>query len=433
MLAAGGLLLLAAVALLAAPLAVEHYIFSEYALLRKVTREQYMEWRTRRWMLPEAALRAEPFNPETRESVRQFHAAWDKLGKKAKELSDPDKPSSPDDPMLGNKLAGLEELTQAFEMVVQRPDYDIAAFFSDRDPESEPLYKITSCGRLLRMKAMFAAREGRTEEALKAAETCARASLAHRYDTLVLQLCGLLCCQYGREAWNEALRQCQDAILLRRALEAQNRLASQFDFLADRTLPIMILAEIGRLREFKRHGMQIEYQGLSEREMVGKIWAIHADYLEIHRLPELMKQDPAEAREIRKVIADYRSYAARNGAPGGGWRGMYYRYLGRIDEPADFVSSRVANSTARWNQVDEALDQFDCLRLETARKLYGLERGKAPSADTDLVPQYLPQLPQMRIKTNQNRMDSGGSFVGNSRQTSITLSTATTNTKEIQP
>ena len=122
--------------------------------------------------------------------------------------------------------------------MVRHPDYELSAVASarvhnDGGIPSPDFLGFQTCAKLLRVKVRSEVRERKIDLALRDAETIGRASQASPFDTLISQLIRIATKSIGTDAWNEAIRTCDDPALLRSTLTAQNSLAVQASFFGE--------------------------------------------------------------------------------------------------------------------------------------------------------------------------------------------------------
>jgi hypothetical protein len=347
-------------------------------------RAEYQDWLTHPIHLPDSALHPAPFTTQTVAAVRRFEEAWEKYGAQATKFT---KPYQYDDgqfdPTIVNPaLKEYSPLLDAFIAVIQRPDYELTALLglSRHNYEAFPTVAfkaLAPCKELLRLKARSAANARRWPEAFEAAELMARATHTHPYAFIIVQLLSLSMRGQAVDLWSDLVTQCDDAALLRRALDAQNALASQMNYFGDSGIPLMALDKISGMREVRRAGVAANYQDKTGRELAQLAPEAIARLWETVTLPSL-KASPAQAANMQKRIADYRLMAK-----------PFKANDSSIKLPFIYISIRHGSSNRR-DTIRACRDKLDQLRLQTARKLYRLENGKAPASDSALGPRYLP-------------------------------------------
>lgn len=396
---------------IAAPWIAEYIAFRQYTpATRAAMKAQYKDWKTKPVTLPAAALDAKPYSPELLAAMRAYREAWKTHSKLAMDLTATlgSRNSGKAEPTVSAlELAELAPLTAAFTALARRPDYTIAAAinYSTGDFDRSAIYlSVQSGAKVLRLQALAEARAGRLDVALHDAETIVFAARSDGYDPIIPQLIDVAICDIGVKAWNGVLSQCNDPALLRRTLAAQQEVAGQLHFFADRTqhLPLVDLA--GMLREYKRGGIDVDYQNLTAWQMFTKCSVIQAKInapATIKR-PEaaksaMPKQNEAQAKELQAGIDGLKKTATDIATPNTDKEGLLDSYRSALSNPFLFTQV-MPNTLETATRSDIALTRFDLLRLETARKLYQLEKGKAPATDAELVPGYLAALPVDRFE-----------------------------------
>lgn len=370
-------LFLAIIAVAAGPEIVERITF------RKASPEEvaeYRDWQTKKIVLPPEALEVRPFAKETVAASRAFaemcerdldraygieskdvwaQAAQTRVGKGAADWN-----------ALSADLAGLEPLLKSFETLVSRPDYEIACL-PDSNHSQEVLADITAlriCGRLLRMKALSLAHENRFGEALRCAEESVAATRTNRYDTYVTIAVAASYLSSAVVTWREVVMQCPDVSELRRSLIAQESLSRSLVSLPE-GIPLLALDNIGFLRGRCRAAGndRVVLQGNTGRDIYNQLGA--------------------------KIARSVRPQALRgmgDAVPSGGHsRWSVQGYKERLVEPSLYKIASPGLGVVR-KCVDKAANDFGQLRVETAKRIEGLEKGWASGRVAYLAPAPLP-------------------------------------------
>lgn len=402
---------------------------AERVALRELSpemKEQYVQWKSKKLILPPQALDVRPFSPETQAAARAFrqeykarHSTLDKVltnyFKNNPRLELLGKEERPDLAAARGDLDHLQPLLNAFERLVTQPDFEFNATVGDQRwmegdyirpiPFFLPFHNAT---KLTILKALVLAQEGKMAEALHAAEVSICGSRPNPYGSIIGQLVGVMACSPGAIAWQEVVRQCGDPGLLRHTLARQNELAGQLRFFSE-NLPITALDNLDTIRECKRRGLPVSLPPLTERELIAKSYEAEADYLEKITLPAQSILSPTATQKEKAILAfrisgmqesilSYRTSAAMYGGVGNYARPWRIRLALPWLSAVFFTQGRQTNTFEFQIRVRVAQSRFDLLRLETARKLYALEHGgAAPARLADLVPQYLPEIPLDRF------------------------------------
>lgn len=383
----------------------------EFWLKRKLSpelRAEYEEWKTRKLVLPPEALVVTPFSKETQAAARNFYEACKKQKEAAKKVEEkyftnktkgqeigPDRKSL-DYAALSQSLGELEPFIQSFTRLAAQPDYELTANVTDElyiekgaFPRADYV-AIRAVTRLLYLKTLALLQQGKTVEALAAAEIILQASRTNPYDCLVDQMIGVNLAALGTSAWREAVGQCSDVNLLRRTLAAQNLLAQRPAALSGK-LPPIFMETLGSLRYLKRRGIKVECASVTGRELQSLEFGLKAQYLETMALPKI-QNNPKLVASIKKDITDFKRTALVLGGVDFSKADRQTQRMAQMASPMLF--DILAPSLKKALPVAQAQQtQFNQLRLATARKLYALEHGKPAVKDSDLVPQYLAALP----------------------------------------
>lgn len=409
---AGLLILLIAMA----PTIAETIAFRQFSPAERAKmKAEYKRWKTEPVQLPEAALKIIPYSEGVKTVARNFEQAWEKDNKRATEFvkAIEEKKGAPkmNDAAATRELAALTPLTNDFTALVRHPDYEIEATASHRvhakgGMPMPDFLAIQCCAKILKHKVRAEARTGNMEAALRDAETIMRAAVSGPYAMMIGQLIGLAVGDFGITAWSEAVRACSDPAQLRAALEAQNHLSTKLVFFGGGAVNINVMDYVGMIRDAKRRGIDAEFQGLPARALLAKSQEVQGAYMEKFILPAV-KSDPNLRLKVQENLEGYRKISASFGGPANGTGSVLVRLGFNLTEPM-FYAITAPNFGESFKRGDVMLSKFDLLRLETARKLYKLEKDAAPARDEDLVPTYLPALPQDRFTPKKESLRATG-------------------------
>jgi len=377
------------------PAVAEHFVFKN----DPESRRQFKDWKSERIQLPAEALTAKPFSASTQAAARTLLEIPEKELHEVNEVrANYERDNRINYGTLGADLQKHEAFTRAFTTLVTQPDYDISVIGGKVMlnegviPESGGYMALHNGAKFLRFKALDLAHQGRFAEALNEAERIVLASRVHPYDILISQLIGIGFCSIGTKTWNEVVQQCGDKNLLRQTLERQNALAGSLRFMSG-ALPLMAVDQIGMLRELKRRGIDMDYQGLSGRELLARASAGRAKYFDTVVRPKI-KGDAQALEQLEEKIRGWQGFSEEMGGENFSLAGHFKRLTGPLSWPTIF---KIGQPLEAHTRAVVALAKFDLLRLETARKLYTLEHGASPANPADLVPAYLPALPTDRF------------------------------------
>lgn len=368
-------------------------------------REEFEIWIAKPLTFDPADLEAAPFRESTVAAATAFRKAWEEKGHVAGALADKFKQyeassegttSSLSFDSLIEGLAEVEPLLIAFENLAAQPDYEIDALPACVDPPEQraipiPYFRALDCTvKLLHLKTLALAREGRHAEALATAERIVQSSKAHRFSILISRLMAVAGVLRGARAWQDAVLRCNQPELLRQTLARQNELAPMAPFIA-RDVPLNVSDQIGEIRAVIRRGIDMDVQGLTGQQITAKYMLAQAEYLEKVVLPTI-KENPVLREEIESSIASYRSTAAMTGGKATS-RGVFAKGAS-LRSAAILFAVTLPNSTEAYTRDLAARCRFDLLRLVTAEKLFTLEHGREPKTLDELVPKYLPEVPE---------------------------------------
>ena len=349
---------------------------------------------------------APPISKETQAAVARMFAIWNpeatgdkNFVQQLKTLNesrfyDRIPPNQLDYALLGGELAKAAKMLESFEAVISRPDYEIDAMASPGpfgDVPSSPQFLMTLNGaKMLRLKALMLAHEGRMEEALHVAELATRASRACQYTMLITQLIGVAINRIGTNTWAEVVGQCTDPALLRRTLERQNAMLKQCDFLSS-PAPVLMIDDLGAIRQLRRHGQAVEYENLTAQQIRARAREGRVEYLKRVVRPAAAG-DPKMAEEIEKRIADFQMQSAIFGGHAYSAVGACRKFVASFARPMLFRMA-VPNFEEGKTRAKISRQYFELLRAETARRIFQLEKGVAPVRLGDVAPQYIPEVP----------------------------------------
>ena len=398
------------------PAVVEHFAFKK---LSPEDAASYGPWKNKKLTIPAEAVKVAPFSPATESAAKAFREAWKKYEIRAREVEEKHYPQGKDISIKNLDIAAVKRditelipLLQAFETLVNQPDYEINAQVAglvsgDGEPNIGgipfPNFRgVETCAKLLTLKSFVQADAGQSAQALNTAATIVHSARSTPYDKLVSQLNGVAVCTVGVRTWGEVVVPCKDPQLLRKALERQHELMREQVFL-DNSVPFPILDDLGAIREINRRGMNFNIQGLTARQITAERWAAEAEYGQRIILPEF-RNDPKMTEFVNDNIKQAQQMASFYG----------YRYS-RASIKTWFVLSYIGptfyalvlfpNYLGVHTRAELARTQFDLLRLNTARQIWTLEHGAPPARMADLVPSLLPEVPVDRFAKGKEKND----------------------------
>jgi hypothetical protein len=401
------------------PLALSYFMLERKISPAVMT--QYRTWKDTPIILPKEAFTAAPFQRETIKAAIKFRGTYAKLEKKAEaavpEASLNEIYHNPSIPLPTRQMDAVTSLVTAFETLVKRPDYEVDAeiagvIWKENVPFAgytigglpQPSFtRVQTSTKLLALKAIMLAREGKDLEALDEAEMIFKSAQTSSYAAITTQLIGIAGRSIGTSVWTYAVDQTADPRLLENSLKDMNNFAESQAYFPEK-LFLKTLDEISSLRWLKRQGWTIpEYQGCTGPELCWRAYASQRNYIQQVVLPR-SKEDPTLKSQTKEIIdgIDLLSNLAYRMGP----RHVSREYLkAHPFEATKFAitheslrkylfSTNLPESTGARLRVKTVVARFNLLRLKTARKLYRLREGhEAPDAAA-LVPKYLPRLPE---------------------------------------
>lgn len=387
-------------------LAVKLYInYRVFSTLSPGQRKEYEIWLNEKISFHPEDIVVEPFGQSTILAASEFYKQWDTHAKAAVQFTqeykkfknmEPHDLTVSDINLLKSNLETFKPLLDAFRSIVEQPDYEIEAF-----PESAtaqisqgipvPDFLSLQCmAKICALQSLILSLEGRHKEAFQYAGIIIKSSRSHKYPLLITHLIRIALYSIGADVWKSAVERCNDYDLLRETLTTQNQLRHR-DELMTSDVPVMILDNIGTIMIAQRKGIKSDIQGMTGQEITAESFRVQAVYLENLVLP---KVNDAEQRSlIQKSIKGFRSLEAGVGGGSRNPQTLVARLVGSFARPL-FYSITVPNFNEASIRAKVSCTKFDLLRIYTASKLYLLEHEDYPGLLNDLVPKYLPDLPE---------------------------------------
>jgi hypothetical protein len=233
---------------------------------------------------------------------------------------------------------------------------------------------------------------GRNAEALRLAESILLASRTDALDSFLMHGISLMYRARGISTWMHAVEGCAEIDLLKKAIARMQELEAIFDNVPADSHP-SDLNNVSSLRAVARHGIQVEFQGLTGRELADAALLAQARYLEERVLPDIQVDSPLRAEVLENFERMKTGWPQTTWASFGG-RPTLAEITARAVSPDVFDYSLELNSRQEFfSRQQKVKIHFDLLRLETAAKLFHLERGREPDLLSELIPNYLPELP----------------------------------------
>jgi len=407
-------------------------IYVEKSILSRLNpdqRKEFDRWRTEKLQIKLEELEAPPFRETTIEAAKAFARKWEEHSKIASEISciyndyntkDPDQRNYGDFLILVSELEQIEPLFQAFENLVTQPDYEMDVLIICNDfietgnhriaigkwaslpipkienhesypvPNLEDLnyFPIMATGTLLRLKTESLLSREKFPEAFQTVETIIRSSRTHKYSSLMCQLVSFELLFKGIKSGYQALELCEDFRILHDALEWQTALLPPV--LMEKDQDSLVINSLGIIRRAKRLGWESHIENMTAQEIMGESLRLQAEYLEQYVLP--FAKTNIDKERIQKAIENIRyNHKFFSGQI------LNHRFVDQWYAYAItsiFYVINLPNKPEVLSREMVSLGKYDLLRLETASKLYRLEKGGEPQSLNDLVPEYLSSLPK---------------------------------------
>lgn len=368
----------------------------------------YIEWMRDPVNISVGDLEIEPFSDETVRNVRELMKIWEKHYDKALHLEDtissevyhfPEVTSLPEWPEVIDKIGEMDELTSSFISLVNRPDYEIEVLsemvWETGNPyrsDAPKFLMLQINGKMLRFQAWEQIRRGNYEEASEISENLIDAGKTHKYSTLVTRLISIYLVNMGVETWDDVVEQCDDPVLLKKSLDMLKRHFPREPVITD-NINIGVSDQLGLIRLYKRVGVEApdDMEQHTGREIYGLAFKMGADYKENHLLPSV--RDPGTKQNIESMIETDRAGAVELGARP---ESIKEFLLSLISRPAAPILYKIGmpNEKEANTRDDTATVKGNILLLETALKLYRLEKGHEPENIDVVVEEYLEEKPE---------------------------------------
>lgn len=374
--------------------------------LSRMTPEQIREfkkWRSEKLPLKNADLEVQPLQESTLQILKTFGEKWEEHQSKAGELSERYRDYRRREPkernpetldILVNEMEPIKDLLDSFTDVVNQPDYeiDVMVFYKDIPTTggfpAPDFHIFQTMFNLLSMQSDYFSSQGNFSEAFRSAETVIRASKSHRYGTIISRLVSCYGLSIGSKSWYRAVNQCGEISLLRETYERMKVLSPPLLFDKDKNL--IVTDTLGMIRIAMSGGVEGNIENMTGQEIFGENQRIQADFLEKIVLPNIL--DNAEKLAIEKTINSYREM--HEIFSGKEWKKNIFSRWTSEQIMAILYTVTAPNFQEAIIRETVSRARYDLLLLNTARKLYTLEKGKESESLNDLVPDYLSVLPK---------------------------------------
>jgi len=366
-----------------------YFIIRQIALSRLTPdeRRQYKEWFTKKWYFEPEDLAAAPFSKDTIEAAKKLRTQYEIHKDKALRLvvhhrkfisSDGKSTDTVNMNNLIPDMVELEPMFSAFEGLVKKPDYDLTALRAGMEYHGMQTMSVSFINSLEYIKTCVLLYQGKIDEALQNAEITVCASRVPRYSSIISLFEGISSMQRGIKAWYAAVKQCNNAVLLRHSLERMRKVAPRKDLIV-KDVPLMLLELIGAIRDAKKGGLAVrDIQGKTANEIALEAMRIYDEYMEKICLPSI--REPAEKARREKILKEEIDFSAVFGYKVKSLRGLFYKIASPFYNSwmlTQYRSSLPLNPFNVHIRVQCALAYYDLLMLETERKIRKLEGGGA--------------------------------------------------------
>lgn len=273
-----------------------------------------------------------------------------------------------------------------FEQLARIPGYDIALFDQHEflpNSSSADFYMLQSAVKLLCLRSVLIARDGRTSEALAGAVNTLQLARRHRASTMISHLIGFAVVSLFSSCIADIGQTASDPLALKPALDELNRL--------DRTVNLGIgnhamMAEIvGCLRGFVREGYPVD---LTPVKPLGHFW--HERLLATEAYPEWKIQRLHPEDPLRAKLEQYlNSGGGKTRSPQGSVHAIWGRFGLKMNQEILYAIGR-PNFGQFIFREQAAKARMDLARLLMAARIHEAETGNLPASSADLVPAHIP-------------------------------------------
>ncbi len=192
----------------------------------------------------------------------------------------------------------------------------------------------------------------------------------------------------GIKAGYQALEQCEDPQILYETLIFLTAL--QPPVLMEKDENIVMTNSLGIIRRGMRLGLESHIENMTAQEIMGECLRLDAEYLEQYVLPFAQTDKDKDKIQKNMEILRYNHKFFSGQILNHTFVDQWYAYA----ITSIFYVIYLPNKTEVLTRQMTSLSKYDLLLLETAFKLYRLEKGVEPQYLEDLMPGYLSSLPQ---------------------------------------
>ncbi len=296
----------------------------------------------------------------------------------------------------------IEPLIEKFKALIDSPDYDLNFAYPKVDfskltglPMPNYLFMQNSVKGLI-LQAKWFWTQDRYEEAFINAEYIIRASYTDHYSRLISSLIGIGFYSWGAETWHELAMKCRDLNLLKNTFNRQKELMRDTGFLLKDISP-QITDFIGSLKVAERFGIKTDFENKTGNQINAEYYKAEAEFLEKIVLPNIHNRQIEN--DVKSRIESYRMFCAISGGEAIGLKPKLIKIIGPFIRDHFFAGS-MPNLLEAYTRDDAALTKYNLMLVETAKKIYELENKKEMENLSELVPDYLSEIPKDLFSEN---------------------------------
>ena len=387
---------------------VRYYIEKNiYSKFTPAERKEYEEWKRQPLHFDPDRISPKTFHPDTIKAAQNFRKTAETFRPEVTEFTENlrrKKYSLRTKASGGNETADIDIITSypvnfdplltAFEDVINRPDYNIRAFQAGLPLQAYaglmgiPVFEFFWCNSintLYDLKVKYLLEDGNTSKAVEKAYLLSRASHSDEYCTFIESLIRINFLRQSINSWHDIIESCDDAEMLREMQNLQKKAYPSEPFFPAKISPV-VTDGVGNILPYMRLGLNAEIQGKTGREIAALQYRVYVEFMEKMFIPKLT--DPsARGDYIHKKESAGDTYEIINaGFSLNPFKQAlnefvcYSRYVFIPGDPAYIMQNAVEI-------------RYELLKLETARKLFILEKGREPESISEMVPEYIPKVP----------------------------------------
>ncbi len=300
------------------------------------------------------------------------------------------------DKEMFENLKKIEPLIEKLKAVVDSPDYNLDCANQKEIPAGPSgipgpnFLPLQNAILGLTIQAKWFCSQRRYEEAFINAEYIIRASKTDLYSRNISNFIAINFYAKGAVSWYDSVLKYDDLNLLKKTFEKQKELKRDSGFIL-RDIDMQIVDYIGNIRAAERLGIDVDYENKTGLELFAESFRVEAEYMEKFVMPNLT--DPEDLKIIKRMIENYRMASAVAGGKAIGLKPVLIKIIGPFIRNQLIVLSN-PNEKEALTRDDVALTKYNLMIVETAKKIYELENNKDIENISDLVPDYLSEIPE---------------------------------------